>query len=268
LREKGRLHEADLLALQLDTTAQLYEFYRDLVKRLLSESVIERNPDLAEVRRVVEAWEGRADPDSKGFGLLVAYRRTLAASVFAPFLHHCVERDAGFVYDGDLDTPLRTLLTEQTPAVLPDPARFADWNTFLLHQLEQTVETLKADYGLLDADDLTWGTMNRVRMTHPLSAAIPGLGRWLDMTDEEAPGCGQCVRVLSGSLAASQRMVVSPAHHSDAIFHMPGGQSGHPLSAHYRDQQRNWSRGVPTPLLAGRPTHNLTLQPADRGGRS
>ena len=268
LRDKDRFHETDLLALQLDTTAQVYEFYQDLVKRLLSESVIEGNPDLAAVRRAVEAWEGRADSDSKGFGLLVAFRRTLAASVFAPFLQSCREQDAGFVYDGDLDTPLRTLLTEQAPAVLPDPARFADWNTFLLQQLKQTVETLKTDYDLLSPDDLTWGIMNRVRMTHPLSEAIPGLGRWLDMTDEEASGCGQCVRVLSGSLAASQRMVVSPSHHSDAIFHMPGGQSGHPMSAHYRDQQRNWSEGVPTPLLAGRPTHNLTLQPSDRGGAS
>jgi penicillin amidase len=44
LRDKDRFHETDLLALQLDTTAQLYEFYRDLVKRLLSESVIEGNP--------------------------------------------------------------------------------------------------------------------------------------------------------------------------------------------------------------------------------
>ena len=268
LRDKDRFHETDLLALQLDTTAQLYEFYRDLVKRLLNESVIEGTPDLADVRRAVEAWEGRADSDSKGFGLLVAFRRTLAASVFAPFLQSCREQDAGFVYDGDLDTPLRTLLTEQAPAVLPDPARFADWNTFLLQQLKQTVETLTTDYDLLSPDDLTWGIMNRVRMTHPLSEAIPGLGRWLDMTDEEASGCGQCVRVLSGSLAASQRMVVSPSHHSDAIFHMPGGQSGHPMSAHYRDQQRNWSEGVPTPLLAGRPTHNLTLQPSDRGGAS
>jgi penicillin amidase len=149
LRDKDRFHETDLLALQLDTTAQLYEFYRDLVKRLLSESVIEENPDLADVRRAVAAWEGRADSDSKGFGLLVAFRRTLAASVFAPFLHSCREQDAGFVYDGDLDTPLRTLLTEQAPAVLPDPARFADWNTFLLHQLKQTVETLRTDYDQL-----------------------------------------------------------------------------------------------------------------------
>ena len=103
--------------------------------------------------------------------------------------------------------------------------------------------------------------MNRVRMTHPLSEAIPGLGLLLDMPDDEAPGCGQCVRVLSGSLAASQRMVVSPAHHGDGILHMPGGQSGHPLSPNFRDQHPYWSKGIPSPFLAGPATHRLTPIP-------
>lgn len=263
LRDRKSLQEGDMLALQLDTTVQLYEFYRALVQGLLTEPVIARHPELTEVRRNVDAWDGKADADSKGLGLLAAFRRTLAASVFAPFLQSCRENDPAFAYDGDLDTPLRSLLTAQAPGALPDPSRFADWNTFLIHELKQTVEVITTGYGLLDLDALTWGAMNRVRMTHPLSEAIPLVGGLLNMAEEEAPGCGQCVRVLSGSLTASQRMVVSPAHHSDAIFHMPGGQSGHPLSANYRDQQRNWSRGLPTPLLAGKAIHNLTLKPSE-----
>lgn len=268
LRGMERVRERDLLDLQLDTTVQPYDFYRDLVRRLLSDPVVERHPDLAEVRRAVNAWDGRAETDSKGVGLLAAFRHTLAASVFAPFLQSCLERDAGFVYDGDLETPLRTLLTTQAPEVLPDPVRFADWNAFLLHELKQAVAALKDEYGPPGPGDWMWGAMNHVRMAHPLSDAIPVLGRWLNMADEEASGCGQCVRVFSGTLTASQRMVVSPSHDSEAIFHMPGGQSGHPLSGHYRDQQRNWSRGLPTPLRAGKPAHNLTLKPAERNSRS
>jgi penicillin amidase len=81
------------------------------------------------------------------------------------------------------------------------------------------------------------------------------------MPDEEAPGCGQCVRVMSGSLAASERMVISPGHHGDGILHMPGGQSAHPLSPHYRDQHSDWSQGISSPLLAGPPAHHLVLTP-------
>lgn len=261
LRGMQRIQEQDLLALQLDTTTQVYDFYRDLLRKVITDEVTRQRPDLAEARHAVDLWNGRADKDSQGFALLVAVRRSLAASVFAPFLEGCREKEAGFAFDGDLDTPLRSLLMEQAPGTLPDPARFADWNTFLLHEIEETVKTLKADYALPRVDDVAWGTVNRVRMAHPLSGAIPVIGSWLNMAAAAADGCGPCVRVLSGSLTASERMVVSPAHHPDALFHMPGGQSGQPLSSHYRDQQGNWSQGLPTPLSAGKPVHTLTFTP-------
>ena len=253
--------EADMFALQLDTTTEIYEFYRTLIRELLSPTVLQQNPRLSDVRHVVEAWNGKADADSTGFGLLSEFRKALARSVFPPFLEQCREKDAGFVYEGDLDTPLRAILRSQAPELLPDQERFSDWNGFLLHVLEKSVNDLLEKDDLEALDELTWGAMNRVRMTHPLSEAIPGLRLLLDMPDDEAPGCGQCVRVLSGSLAASQRMVVSPAHHGDGILHMPGGQSGHPLSPNFRDQHPYWSKGIPSPFLAGPAIHRLTLIP-------
>jgi penicillin amidase len=57
------------------------------------------------------------------------------------------------------------------------------------------------------------------------------------------------------------RFVASPGHEASAILHMPGGQSGHPLSPHYGDQQRAWVTGTPLPLLPGAALHTLTLTP-------
>ncbi|WP_447963621.1 penicillin acylase family protein [Nitrospira sp. Ecomares 2.1] len=253
--------EPDLFSIQLDTTTEIYEFYRSLALELLSQAVVQQKPHLWEAHRVLDAWNGKADAGSIGIGLLAEFRNSLARSVFTPFLEECREKDEGFVYDGNLDTPLRALLTAQVPQLLPDQEHFTDWHGFLLHVLEQSIEDLKARYHVVTLSELTWGTMNRVEMVHPLGNAIPGLGYVLNMPDEEMPGCSQCVRVISGSLTASQRMVVSPAHHEDGIFHMPGGQSGHPFSPHYRDQQPYWSKGIPTPLLAGPVTHRLTLSP-------
>ena len=45
------------------------------------------------------------------------------------------------------------------------------------------------------------------------------------------------------------------------ILHMPGGQSGHPLSPHYGDQYRAWMNGEPTPFLPGPTVSKLTLRP-------
>jgi penicillin amidase len=52
---------------------------------------------------------------------------------------------------------------------------------------------------------------------------------------------------MSNTYSASERLVLSPGHPEDAIFDMPTGQSGHPLSSHYRDQQPYWRDGVATP---------------------
>jgi len=103
-------------------------------------------------------------------------------------------------------------------------------------------------------------------MVHPLSEGIPVVGRWLNMPADAGAGCGPCVRVLSGSLTASERLVVSPGHEAEGLFHMPGGQSGHPLSPHYRDQQQNWSEGRPTPLLPGRALQTLTFTAGNSAG--
>jgi penicillin G amidase len=60
---------------------------------------------------------------------------------------------------------------------------------------------------------------------------------------------------------ASERLVLSPAHPENAIFHMPGGQSGHPLSPHYRDQQTLWRDGIASPLQSTAKPHTLSVLP-------
>jgi penicillin amidase len=107
----------------------------------------------------------------------------------------------------------------------------------------------------------TWGNRNIVRVQHPLSLAVPQLARWLDVPPEALPGAGNMPRVQSTRFGASMRMSVAPGHEQDALFHMPGGQSGHPLSPHYRKGHTSWAHGEPTPFLPGPPTHTLTLHP-------
>ncbi len=68
-------------------------------------------------------------------------------------------------------------------------------------------------------------------------------------------------RVQGPTFGASERLAVSPGHENEGYFHMPGGQSGHPLSPHYRDGHEAWVRGEPTPFLPGPTTSRLELRP-------
>jgi penicillin amidase len=81
------------------------------------------------------------------------------------------------------------------------------------------------------------------------------------MPAEPLPGDSHMPRVKGRSFGASERLVVSPGHENEALFHMPGGQSGHPLSPYYRAGHEAWARGEPTPLLPGPAQHLLLLQP-------
>ena len=69
-------------------------------------------------------------------------------------------------------------------------------------------------------------------------------------------------RVQSVEFGATQRMVVAPGREEDGLYHMPGGQSGHPLSPHYLAGHEDWVQGYPSPLLPGPAEHELLLRPS------
>jgi penicillin amidase len=71
-------------------------------------------------------------------------------------------------------------------------------------------------------------------------------------------------RIQAPKMGASERMGVSPGHEAEGYFHMPCGQSGHPMSPHYRDGHAAWVEGDRTSFLPGATQHKLVLKPAGK----
>jgi penicillin amidase len=265
LREMDNLSEQDMFQLQLDTTSRFYDFYQQLALRVLSEAAIAGKPLLAAARQHIRAWNGRADIESVGFALLVQFRETLLVDVFAPFLRRCQKADPAFFYAWrNQETPLRMLLSARIPELLPEPTHYATWDVFIRDTLEKSLQQLRRDYQATSLEQLTWGRVNTASIAHPLALALPLLGQVLNMPREALPGCTYCVRTTGPDWGAAERLVVSPGRHDDGILHMPGGQSGHPLSPNYRDQHRFWVQGEPLPFLPGPTVHTLILEPDPR----
>jgi penicillin amidase len=145
----------------------------------------------------------------------------------------------------------------ERPAHLLSP-RYASWDDQLLAALDRALDS--APRGAADLSSWTWGERNLARIQHPLSRGLPFLGRWLDMPRDPLPGDSNTPRAQGPGFGASQRMAISPGREHEGYFHMPGGQSGHPLSPHYRDGHAAWVRGEPTPFLPGPARHRLTLR--------
>ena len=110
-------------------------------------------------------------------------------------------------------------------------------------------------------DQVTWGMLNRARIRHPLGAAVPALGKWLDMPNAALAGGASIVRVARPAVGASMRMVVEPGG-GEGRFTLPGGQSGNFLSPYYGDEFADWVAGRYGTLEPGKPRHTLKLEPA------
>jgi penicillin amidase len=262
----GRLDQADeraLFAIQLDNRSLFLDRWRAVFLRALSAEAAATSPLRAEARRLVDgSWTGRASPESVAYRIVRAFRLTtsrMALDAIARARLDGVGPDDGvdLTTIRRLEGPLWRLVNEQPPHLL-DPA-YETWDAFLLAAIDRTLADLIADGRALG--ERTWGEANAAEILHPLAGAVPWLARFLSMPRDPLAGDTYVPRVLTPRSGASQRLVASPGHEASAILHMPGGQSGHPLSSHFGDQQKAWIDGTPTPLLPGSPVHTLTLTP-------
>lgn len=255
--------ERDMLRVQLDDRALFLARWRELLLRTLTPEAVVGSPRRRQCRELVDRWGGRASVDSVGYRLVRAFRARVAEEVLGAITAAAKAADPRFELRRIPRTegPLWALLTER-PVHLLSP-RYASWDAQLLAALDFALDELTKDGSPLDRQ--TWGARNTALIQHPLSRAMPSLGQWLDMPHEPLPGDSHMPRVQGPDAGASERMVVSPGRESDGYFHMPGGQSGHPLSPFYRAGHSAWARGDPTPFLPGPAAHVLTLRPPAPG---
>ncbi|MGE0443586.1 MAG: penicillin acylase family protein [Vicinamibacterales bacterium] len=261
LGAKEQFSASDLLDIQLDTRAVFLERWKALLIDVLSPAAIDAHPQRRALRELLETgWTGHAVADSAAYRFVRTFRDFTSERVFSFVLAECYEADAVFDYNTvrRREGPLWALVTER-PMHLLDPA-YADWESFLLETADVAIEAITRDRDGPLADRV-WSEANVTAYRHPLSGAVPFLGRWLDMPFVPLPGDLYTPQVALGAVGASERMVVSPGREAEGIMHMPTGQSGHPLSPFYGNSHGAWVDGRATPFLPGPARHTLVLAP-------
>lgn len=248
----------DLLAVQLDDRALFLEPWHKLLMATLTPAATADNKARAALRSYAEKWEGRAATDAISYRLVRQFRIAVVSRVFVPLFAPCKDALATFDWREFLyEAPLWKLLEERPMHLLPQP--FTSWDELLLAACDDVIKL--TDQQRIAMPKANWGWQNTVRIRHPFSHSYPWLSRWLDMPATPQPGGDDMPRVQTPTHGASERFVVSPGREEEGIFHMPGGQSGHPLSPYYRAGHEAWARGEPTPFLPGKTQHTFTLLP-------
>ncbi len=256
---KQKAAPADLLAIQLDDRAVFLERWQKFLLATLTDGAVAEKRTRGELRDAVRQWSGHASTDSAAYRLVRTWRLRVAELTLAPFLAQAREAYAGFSYATFQYEDALWQLTHEQPAHLLNPEH-ATWESLLLAAADDVIAETKSA-GVSPAR-YTWGDYNTLAMRHPFNSFLPAwLARCLEMPAQPLPGGADMPRVQSPTHGASERLVVSPGHEAEGIFHMPGGQSGHPLSPYYHAGHDAWVKGEATPLLPGPTQHTLVLNP-------
>jgi penicillin amidase len=135
---------------------------------------------------------------------------------------------------------------------------------------ERAVADLRARYGD-DTDGWSWGSAHRARSAHVPFSGIPLIGDYFGI-DLPTPGDNQSINVggyylddeehpFESTLGPTYRGLYDLARPEASLFMLSAGQSGHPLSPHYRDFSRRWARGEYAPMR----TRRADIEPTSSG---
>jgi penicillin amidase len=253
---RDQFAERDMLSIQLDTTAPRITFWQQ--QMLIALDRRKGDARFAAMMAPVRGWGGRAEAASVGYRLIRNFRSAIIRNAYVAYVGKPDEGQGASYALSSADQAMRTLLRARPPSLVPPGS--ASWDTFLAAALDEVAKSVADDAGG-KIDTYSWGAWHTAAIRHPLAGAIPLLGLLTDPADQPMPGDNGVVRAQTRGGGASERLAVSPGHEAQGLFHMPGGQSGAPLSPYYLAGHRDWVEGRPTPLLPGSAKWNLTLRP-------
>jgi penicillin G amidase len=249
------------LSIQLDDRATFLERWRTLMSEIIERARAQGDHGQDAAHEVLARWSGHADPGDSAYRLVNAFRLQVEARAFYMLIAPArgLAPDFEFEIPDSFEGPLWQLMQERPAHLLS--SNYPDWDAFLRDALRASE---RVPTGCVDLASCSWGTVNALHVAHPLSSALPLLAGLLDMPTVSIPGGRHDMpRIQGPDYGASERFSVAPGHEKEGYFHMPGGQSGHPLSPFYRAGFSDWVEGKPTPLLPGPTAHSMMLT----GGR-
>ena len=256
LRARKQFVPADMLAIQRDDRALFLHRWWEVLRATAA-----RHPGDTKMRELATAIAHapeRASIDSAGYRLVRQFRTRVVANVLdmltAPL--HAADPNAPRPTPAQSEAIVWPLVA-QRPAHLLAPI-YSNWNALLERSARDVIEELRPMNGGLAKRN--WAERNTSAINHPLGS-IPGLGWLLNTKAQGLSGDVHMPFVQGTTFGASERFAVSPGHEDEGYFHMPGGQSGHPLSPFYRAGHEDWVAGRATPFLPGPVLHRLELVP-------
>lgn len=245
-----------MLAIQLDDEAMFLKRWHQLLVDLLQRHQPASIP--AQLVSELNAWDGHARADSAAYFVIREFRWAATNDILGKLFAEGVAEWDGFdLISFDYEEPVWNIIQHQVGNLLD--ADQSNWDEQLTLYLNKVIQDYRQGTDGLRLDEMKWGLHNQAAIQHPFSEAVPVLSQWLDAPADPLSGDYYMPLIARPAIGASQRMVVMPGDEAHAVFHMPGGQSGHALSPFYLKGHEDWVQGRKTPLLPGPAIYQMAL---------
>lgn len=126
---------------------------------------------------------------------------------------------------------------------------FADYDALFLDALQDAVEEGERNQGR-NLNQWEYGRYMEITIPHPVESKIPWIGQYFNIGPVPVSGASQTVKQTTRRLLPSMRFVADTSDWDRSLLGLLIGESGQPLSSHYRDQwEAHYAgRGVPMPF--------------------
>jgi penicillin amidase len=235
----------EMLAIQKDVYSPLCHFLaRELAAAYARRKI--HDPALDEAIGILRSWNGQMERD-KAAPLIatLVYQRLLISMA-----QRAAPRKAA-LYDPPTEAGLDSL--HMAPFVVEKLLRerpkdwFPDYDQLLLGALLDAVGEGRRTQGH-DLQRWEWGRYNELLLRNPVVGRIPFIGQYFDIGPVEQSGAGTTVKQTSRGLGPSMRMTVDLADLDRSSMNIIAGESGQPLSWHYKDQWEAYYTGRSFPM--------------------
>ena len=244
LDSRGKWKTEEMLAVQTDVYSAFDRFLAQQVVAAFDAQSADRqtpNPQMREAVELLRQWNGQMEQGRPA--------PMLASLVYEQIRKRMVERVAtglGDAYQTFIaPSAAERLLTERPPDWFPD------YNALLLRCL---IGALDAGQKIQGSKVSRWdyGQYVSLRIANPVEGRLPVIGRYFNIGPATMSGAPTTVKQYTRRLGPSLRMVVDLGDLEHSFANLATGESGQPLSSHYKDQWDAYYAGRSFPMQYGK----------------
>ncbi|MBI2087651.1 MAG: penicillin acylase family protein, partial [Deltaproteobacteria bacterium] len=243
VQQNARLSAADMARIQQDIISN---HAKEVLAHLRGDlaAISRDDPALARPVEKLLEWDGSCSKDSVAASIFHALHRCLLLNLLAPDLGEKLTAAYLEIMNQPLQ-PIARILGGSQSAWFAPPGRRALVEKCLREACAELGEKLGADI-----QQWRWGRLHTLTLSHPLGRN-KFLGPIFSIGPFPAAGDGVTINMgfyrysdpYAHIVGPSLRMIIPLGEWKNSRFVLPGGQSGHFFSPHYRDQVELWHRG-------------------------